>query len=506
TLYITDQRLAWAVQNANSIKISIPFASIKAQLVNPATAKNIALRITLKAATDGATEENHSFIFPGGEAVAKREEFKEAIRLKLADLQGAPSTDNVGSNKRSASSGTGGNTQPARPSGNRLPEAIRLRVELLKHDIELQKVHRELVIAGHITEEEFWANKKHLVDNQRTRVNQQKGNASAWLDLRPVTEEGRDVKFTLTPQIIHAIFFQHPSEAIFWKRYFKSRFFHRNRAVANTVTENDDIFDKCLEQDETAVDQSKRRKIDELPILLDLAATEGDGHMVDRRPDWPMVPGRVESARSLIKRFNHHSEQIVKTLCNKGKHIPEDSNLAESITISDLNPLEAAPRLKLEIQDQDRYLKSQMSAVNGNQAKTAATPEDVKLFFKAFCQEKLSLQEAMLNSEDAKSVFNELNDAILQRRQENQRTRDHVDRISSQHLEELKSCQRTGIELLRHFWASIPSSSPQKRSKCERLVSSLATVEERARTALAKMETPTGDTQAIEQVRLRANL
>jgi transcription initiation factor TFIIH subunit 1 len=43
------------------------------------------------------------------------------------------------------------------------------------------------------------------------RRSQKKGHASAWLDLRPVTEEGRDVKFTLTPQIIHAIFFQHPS-------------------------------------------------------------------------------------------------------------------------------------------------------------------------------------------------------------------------------------------------------------------------------------------------------
>ncbi|KAI8051693.1 hypothetical protein BDF22DRAFT_82963 [Syncephalis plumigaleata] len=380
TLHITNERIAWVAQNSESVKISIPYSSIKAQLVNSATAKNITLRITLKATVDGGAEENHSFVFPGSEAVAKREEFKEAIRVKLADIQGVTSTPSTPGGKRTAN-GVDTPTASGRPAGGRLPEAIRLRVELLKNDVELQKVHRELVIAGHITEEEFWANKKHLVDNQRTRINQQKGHASAWLDLRPVTEEGRDVKFTLTPQIIHAIFFQHPSvkqaydeyvpdklsEAVFWKRYFKSRFFHRNRAVANTVIESDDIFDKCLEQDEAAVIQGKRRKLNDVPVLLDLGATQEDSINVELRPDWPMLPGRVESARSLIKRFNHHSEQVVKALCEKGKHVPEESSLSNSITIDDLNPPEPLQRLRLDIQDQDRYLESQMSTVNGDQ-------------------------------------------------------------------------------------------------------------------------------------------
>jgi hypothetical protein len=35
-------------------------------------------------------------------------------------------------------------------------EEVKLRQGLLQKDIKLRKLHRDLVIAGHITEEEFW--------------------------------------------------------------------------------------------------------------------------------------------------------------------------------------------------------------------------------------------------------------------------------------------------------------------------------------------------------------
>jgi valyl-tRNA synthetase len=133
-------------------------------LVNPDTAKNIALRITLKPDQDGK-EVNHSFVFPGSDAVAVRERFKEAIRRILAELQNSTATDTDQSNRQTATT-----TRPTKPTQSKLPEAIQLRMELLKSNKELQKLHRELVLAGHIGEEEFWANKKasHLYSIRRS--------------------------------------------------------------------------------------------------------------------------------------------------------------------------------------------------------------------------------------------------------------------------------------------------------------------------------------------------
>ncbi|RKP10094.1 hypothetical protein THASP1DRAFT_28141 [Thamnocephalis sphaerospora] len=515
-LYTTNKQVAWAADGGppGVMTVSIPFSAIKAQLVNPDTAKNIALRVTLKPDADGK-ETNHSFVFPGADAVATREQFKEAIRRALAELQGGstPGTPAASSGGGTPVPGAGNGVRPARPPANRLPEAIQLRMELLRSDKDLQRLHRELVMAGHVTEDEFWANKKHLVDTRKIHRNQKKGNASAWLDLRPVTEEGRDVKFTLTPQIIHAIFFQHPSvkraydayvpdklsESIFWKRYFKSRFFHRNRAVASTLVESDDIFDKCLEEDEEAVSGVKRKRIDDISALLDLAATEEDYEAVERRPDWPMVPGRIESARSLIKRFNHHSEQVVKALRERSKRATEELNMANEITITDLRAAETSSRILLDIRDQGRYFESQASSVKGGSA-SGSDAAEISRFYQRFAAETPTLRNAMMRNADVMAVYSELNETIRRSGQDSQRSRDHVDRIPAATLEELKSCQRTGIELLRHFWASIPSTAPQKRAKCERLIESLATVESRVQATLNAVTTVTAeDQQTIRQ-------
>jgi hypothetical protein len=76
-----------------------------------------------------------------------------------------------------------------------------------------------------------------------------------------------------------------------------------------------------------------------------------------------------------------------------------------------------------------------------------------------------------------------------------------VDRIPANALEELRNCQRTGIELLRHFWAALPSTAPQKRAKCQRLLESLSTIEKRAQAALAlAVSAVADDQQAVQKV------
>jgi transcription initiation factor TFIIH subunit 1 len=44
-----------------------------------------------------------------------------------------------------------------------------------------------------------------------SKEGQQKGKSSKMVELRPGQQEGSDVKYTLTSQIIHDIFAQYPS-------------------------------------------------------------------------------------------------------------------------------------------------------------------------------------------------------------------------------------------------------------------------------------------------------
>jgi transcription initiation factor TFIIH subunit 1 len=125
-----------------------------------------------------------------------------------------------------------------------------------------------------------------------SKEGQQKGKSSKMVELRPGQQEGSDVKYTLTSQIIHDIFAQFPSglynttfvydfilqkltlcccfpffpqvkraydanvpdklsEHNFWRRFLASEFFHRTRTGnRSTNAVADDVFDKCLREED----------------------------------------------------------------------------------------------------------------------------------------------------------------------------------------------------------------------------------------------------------------
>ena len=91
-------------------------------------------------------------------------------------------------------------------------EDLKLRAALLAKNKELSRLHKELVLPGLITEEEFWESRRHLLLSQQLQNKQKKGLPSSLLaDIRPTTDtSSSDIKYTLTPAIIHSIFLQYP--------------------------------------------------------------------------------------------------------------------------------------------------------------------------------------------------------------------------------------------------------------------------------------------------------
>lgn len=93
-------------------------------------------------------------------------------------------------------------------------EEMQLRIKLLQENSELQKLHRQFVGGNILTEAEFWAARKKLLDRDPSKKSKQRvGFKSAMIsDIRPATD-GRTnkVTFSLTPEIILQVCVSSPS-------------------------------------------------------------------------------------------------------------------------------------------------------------------------------------------------------------------------------------------------------------------------------------------------------
>ncbi|KAI8070870.1 hypothetical protein BC940DRAFT_12002 [Gongronella butleri] len=263
-----------------------------------------------------------------------------------------------------------------------------MRQQLLSSNDTLKKLHRELVIVTKaVSEEEFWASSyikrirlKHNMD-PAAKEGKQKGRSSRMVELNPGQQEGADVKYTLTSQMIHSIFSEYPSvkraydnnvpdrltEQNFWKRFLASEFFHRSRTgTRSQMTAYDDIFDRCLEE-ENAEDARgpDLSLLENIKQTINLEASQGDHDLEGgNAPDFTMVPGRTQQILPLIRRFNRHSSRVLDTQpkSNKVKPTTPDTDAPsyeDEILLSDLTNDQPPEKTILDIQDTSLYFESQ---------------------------------------------------------------------------------------------------------------------------------------------------
>jgi transcription initiation factor TFIIH subunit 1 len=256
-------------------------------------------------------------------------------------------------------------------------EDIQARQNLLEKNLELRKIHRDLVMGNIITEDEFWSTRQQSLQEQQWQNQQKKGTSSVLLaDIKPADSDGSDLKFTLNADIIHSIFTQYPgvhrayldhvptklTEKEFWTLYFSSKYFHRNRIVASNKKEQD-IFEPYLKEMDadtvlhpTLLYQAKNR-------LLDLTSTEEDITDKGNGPDRTMKAGSQKESLPLIRKFNRHSKLILEatgylllTRVKKQKvfHEPYKQILRE-IELSDLEPAREILDVPLNIADAASY-------------------------------------------------------------------------------------------------------------------------------------------------------
>ncbi|PHT89323.1 hypothetical protein T459_04436 [Capsicum annuum] len=126
------------------------------------------------------------------------------------------------------------------------------RTKLLQENSELQKLHRQLVIGGILSEVEFWAARKRLLEQTENKKPKQRVALKNDMSVKPLFDgQTNKVTFNLTPEVIHQIFAEKPavcqaylnfvsgkmSGKEFWTKNSRAEYLHSTKNIVATFAE-----------------------------------------------------------------------------------------------------------------------------------------------------------------------------------------------------------------------------------------------------------------------------
>lgn len=321
-LNMTEDKFSFSPNDPRvSVKLDVGFRSIKGHKFSKEGSKQALLNLT---------QETGGYIFEF-DKFSDRDVCRDFVGKVLGKLQAVTSSrqDAHGESERAAI--------PVNDEQLSTAEMER-RMKLLREDSELQKLHKQFVISGVLSEAEFWAARKNLLDaDAHTTLKQRVGFKSAMLaDVRPLTD-GRTnkVTFSLTPEIIHQIFAEKPAvhqaflnfvpskmtEKDFWTKYCRAEYLHRtkNSVAAEAEAAEDEDLAVFLRHDDILANEA-RRKIRRVDPTLDMEADEGDDYL--HLPDHGILRDGIKerntdvenelTKRTLLQDINRHAAVVLE--------------------------------------------------------------------------------------------------------------------------------------------------------------------------------------------------
>jgi transcription initiation factor TFIIH subunit 1 len=453
----------------------------------------------------------------------------------------APARDSVSNvlarNKAGASApavaSASGTAKPTHGGDQLDPVEMSRRMKLLQQDPDLLKLHQQLVGGNVLTEVEFWATRKNLLEDEQGGVQKQRtGLRSAMLaDVRPLTDgRSNKVTFNLTPEIIHQIFAEKPavhraflmsvpskmSESAFWTKYCRAEYLYRtknNAAAAAEAAEDEDLA--VFTRDDDIIAESARHKIQRVDPTLDMAADLNDdylslpGHGVLRdgaKESVEMVEGGARK-RTIIHDINRHAAVVLegspldaelkdtttvahalaralqKDIANEAADRGAEKRRTERISImTEMEDLEGPPPssfVPLTIQDPRNYFDSQQSA--GTATGLDSTPVNPAVVLSAFKAQLKNFQtkrerEPVIAPELAFKILTDMTQHMASSRHTTGTAaeRNILESLPRATRDELLQHSNTANELLRHFWAAYPLTNKALTEKATRLKDAMA--------------------------------
>ncbi|KAL7054430.1 hypothetical protein AAHC03_026057 [Spirometra sp. Aus1] len=569
TLYVNSGRVAWRNQTSDTFRISAPFEDIRLQRVSPDQKEKVQLQLLM--------HNNESFTFQFSDPIGREKQLEMRNRVKEMLQHLLPKFKDK--------------------AHSELNEKFRL----LESNPQLLALYKELVVTGILSSEEFWARpefpqkssesspstsnakagekqgqtdaagKSQALTSYRLQERTQTPGVPSFLlsDIKPEVDGVNSIKYNLTQETIDAIFRAYPtvrqrhrelvpdklSQADFWKKFFQSHYFHRDRVQIK----QDDVFGECAAQDERIL-QSELRKSRRMRLsthlnvgeLEDKNAFQGygtDPAVTDIAPiaSTPVTSNvadqKLSTNQLLLRRFNMHSIMILRSLCSvdpPGQHpanhvdsarheasykeLASSGHLKERIFRTELRDETPDAAISLHLENTADYFEgptvaqlksvsgvqlnggpgsaSFKSGLNSNQAKQAllaclASIRMARRGSPSVCSDynaQLAIADvsaggflmggrstvreqadwkvdsrASAGASSNGTAGSTVGDAVSAAPQHNH----SVVLLSPDQSKELALLYASAGELLRHFWACFPVTSPQLGAKLDRISESL---------------------------------
>ncbi|XP_050159318.1 general transcription and DNA repair factor IIH subunit TFB1-3-like isoform X1 [Malus sylvestris] len=413
---------------------------------------------------------------------------------------------------------------------------MELRMKLLQEDSELQKLHMQFVISGVLTESEFWATRKKLLDGEsRTKPKQRVGfKNSMILDTKP-TSDGRmnKVTFNFTPEIKYQIFALKPAvhqaflELVpskmtakdFWTKYFRAEFLHSTKNAAAIAAEaaEDEELAIFLKEDEILAREA-RQKIRQVDPTLDMEADQGDDythlpdHGIFRDGSKDITELQNEQYRRTLSQDLNRQGAVVLQGRTVDGDLEDPNNVAEALMRSRQEPDESAVQERLDritrmneiddlreprdhrvaqlcIKDPRDYFDTQQanalkalddSRIGTEQKKCSMTTEEAYGSLKESISKikSIGLKNSTVAPEIALMVLNGLTQNISSTKyQLGKNPRESIlDSLPNKTKEELLHHSMSIQELLRHFWSTYPITTAYLSTKVGKLKDAMSQI------------------------------
>ncbi|XP_068313430.1 general transcription and DNA repair factor IIH subunit TFB1-3-like [Pyrus communis] len=413
---------------------------------------------------------------------------------------------------------------------------MELRMKLLQEDSELQNLHMQFVISGVLTESEFWATRKKLLDgDSRTKPKQRVGfKNSMILDTKP-TSDGRmnKVTFNFTPEIKYQIFALKPAvhqaflELVpskmtakdFWTKYFRAEFLHSTKNTAAIAAEaaEDEELAIFLKEDEILAREA-RQKIRRVDPTLDMEADQGDDythlpdHGIFRDGGKDITELQNEQYRRTLSQDLNRQGAVVLQGRTVDGDLEDPNNVAEALMRSRQEPDESAVQERLDriarmneiddlrephdhpvaqlcIKDPRDYFDTQQanalkaldeSRIGTEQKKCSMTTEEAYGSLKESISKikSIGLKNSTVAPEIALMVLNGLTQNISSTKyQLGKNPREGIlDSLPNKMKEELLHHSMSIQELLRHFWSTYPITTAYLSTKVGKLKDAMSQI------------------------------
>ncbi|KAK6630220.1 hypothetical protein RUM43_015013 [Polyplax serrata] len=489
TLYVMNERLAWMMDNRDTVSVSHKYGDIKMQKISPEGKTKIQLQVVLH---DGSASTFQFTNRLGIQAQIKdRDEVKELLVQLLPKFK------------------------------RKIDRELEEKNRLLSENPSLLQLYRDLVITQVISSQQFWTEHAVKYTNKMNMQKQEIGVNGAFLaDIKPQTDGCNGLKYNLTADVIQSIFKTYPavknkhleyvphklSESEFWTKFFQSHYFHRDRINAG----NKDVFTECAKVDD---EELKKDLANGVPDVLcnisefeDKTLDEGYGSGASSAPV-QVSSGNIVH-QNMIKRFNQHSIMVLKASEKKydesngafttsdgmvavgsgpastpkkveltngtdAEPVSKKSRLQEKIMLDDLSSRSEENNVSsLQLSQIERYLHCPMQFANldisGDVASICTKMAKESEYWNV---NKKQVTPVLVNPANAVSALGELTPggALMKGFQE-----ESLAQLVPKDLEkELKHTYNALCELLRHFWSCFPPTTKTLEEKASNVHASL---------------------------------